>query len=461
MNRRRFGHTVASSTLAFSFQIVPSRVFGANQRLALGAIGTSGKGATDIAESAKAGFEVVALTDVADVRKNPELPGKAAALSASREAHPDARFFTDYREMLHDLGDKLDAITVSTPDHHHFHAAYAAMQAGKHVYCQKPLTHGIWEARTLAALAREKGVKTQMGNQGQANDSSRRCAELLRAGIVGPIKEVHVWTDRPTWPQGFDRPPDPQPVPAWLDWEQWIGPAPFVDYHPKIAPFNWRGWWDYGTGALGDIACHYMAMIDSAIHPGPPLSVQAEAEGGTDVSPPVVSTVTYEFSKGLKYIWYDGQKGARFVRDTWSLQKGEFNRPGNEILNGIDYRKYDMAVIGDRATFYFSYARPADWIVLPTGRIDGFAWPAPTLPRAREQNPYAEWQDAILGKIPEAESHFGHSGPFTEMVLLGVLAQRFPGQKLEWDHTQMQVKGRPELQKYIRRPYRPGWEVPI
>ena len=459
MNRRHFGRSVASSALAFQFQVVPSRVFGANGRIALGGIGTGGKGATDIAESAKAGFEIVALTDVADVRRNPEMTGKISALRTTRDAHPDARFYTDYREMLYDLGDKVDAVTVSTPDHHHFHAAHAAMGAVKHVYCQKPLTHGIWEARTLSRLAREQGVKTQMGNQGQANDGSRRCAEILRAGAIGSIREVHVWTDRPTWPQGFDRSPEPQPVPAWLDWEQWIGPAPFVDYHPKIAPFNWRGWWDYGTGALGDIACHYLAMVYTATNPGPPLRVQAVAEGGTALSPPIASTVTYEFANGLKYIWYDGQKGARFLRDSWSLQKGEFNRPGNDILNGLDHTRYDTAVVGEAGILYFSYFRTSDWVVIPSGRLDGFGWPAPSSPRAREQNPYAEWQDAILGKIDQAESHFGHSGPFTEMVLLGVLAQRFPGEQLEWDDAQMSVKGRPELQNYIQRAYRKGWDL--
>jgi predicted dehydrogenase len=459
MNRRHFGRAAAATASAFAFQVVPSRVFGANERVALGAIGTSGKGATDVAESAKVGFEIVALTDVADIRKNPEKKGNIGALATTRDAHPDAKFYLDYREMLHDLGDKVDAVTVSIPDHHHFHAARAALLAGKHVYCQKPLTHGIWEARTLAALAREKGVKTQMGNQGQAQDASRRCAEIIRAGAVGSIKEVHVWTDRPTWPQGFDAPPDPQPVPDWLDWEQWIGPAPFVEYHPKIAPFNWRGWWDYGTGALGDIACHYLAMVSTAIQPGPPRSVQAVATGGTELSPPITSTVTYEFANGLKYIWYDGQKGARFVRDTWSLVPGEFNRPGNEILHGLDHKRYDVAVVGETGILLFSYARPGEWVVVPSARLDGFAWPTPSLPRAREQNSYAEWQDAITGQIAEAESHFGNSGPFTEMILLGCLAQRFPGEKLEWDHDALEVKGRPELRKFIQREYRKGWEV--
>ena len=158
------------------------------------------------------------------------------------------------------MGDKVDAVTVSTPDHHHFHASVMAMQAGKHVYCQKPLTHGIWEARMMAQIASQTGVKTQMGNQAHANDHMRRCVELIRAGIIGKVKEIHAWTNRPIWPQGFHSPPAKEAVPAAIDWNQWIGPAPWVDYSHLIAPFSWRGWWDYGTGALGDMACHIMDM---------------------------------------------------------------------------------------------------------------------------------------------------------------------------------------------------------
>ncbi|MEM7012716.1 MAG: hypothetical protein AAF585_14665, partial [Verrucomicrobiota bacterium] len=162
-----------------------------------------------------------------------------------------------------------------------------------------------------------------------------------------------------------------------------------------------------------------------------------------------------------KYVWYDGQNGAKFIRDQWRLQPGEFNRPGNEILHGLDYKKYDTAVIGEHGTLFFGYFHTRDWIVIPSGKLDGFDWPEQTIPRARGQNPYAEWQDAIHGKIDQAEAHFGHSGPFTEMVLLGCLAQRVPGEKLEWDNQQLQVKGRPDLEKYIKRPYRKGWEIDV
>lgn len=459
--RRAFAKTAAAaSASAFGFQFVPSRVWGANERVTLGGIGIGGKGAVDIAASAKAGFQVVALVDVVDTRQAPESASDFSSLEKTRTAHPDARFYANYREMLADMGDRVDAVTVSTPDHHHFHAAAAAMRAGKHVYCQKPLSHGIWEARRLAQIAAETGVKTQMGNQGQAADAMRRVMEVIRAGAIGRVTEVHTWTDRPIWPQGFDSPPEPDPVPVWLDWEQWIGPAPFIPFSSKIHPFNWRGWYDYGCGALGDMACHYMALAFGAIDFGPPTSVVAQAEGGTEISPPIASTVTYEFATpGVRYVWYDGQRGAKFEREGWKLGRGDFNRPGEKILQGLNYRKYDNAFVGEKGILFFGYFQMDKWVVIPSSALDGFAWPAPSLPRAREGSPYVEWLDAIQGRIGQAEAHFGKSGPFTEAVLLGVLAQRFPGQKLEWDPANLAVKGRPELQKFIRRDYRPGWEI--
>lgn len=461
--RRNFAKTAAAaSASAFGFQFVPSRVWGANERVTLGGIGTGGKGAVDVAESAKAGFQVVALVDVTDPKRAPESTAGLEYWAKTRNAHPDAKFYQDYREMLADMGNRVDAVTVSTPDHHHFHAAAAAMRAGKHVYCQKPLTHSIWEARQLAKIAAETKVKTQMGNQGQAADAMRRVMEVIRAGAIGKVKEVHTWTDRPIWPQGFATMPDPEPVPAWLDWEQWIGPAPFTPYSSKIHPFNWRGYYDFGCGALGDMACHYMALAFGAIDFGPPTSVSAKAEGGTEISPPITSTVTYEFAgPGVKYVWYDGMQGAQFDRKEWKLTRGDFNRPGEKILQGLNYRKFDNAIVGDRGILYFGYFQMDKWVVIPSSALDGFAWPAQTLPRAREGNPYAEWLDSIRGKIAQSESHFGKSGPFTEAVLLGVIAQRFPGQKLEWDSANLAIKGRPDLQRFIRTEYRKGWEVAV
>ncbi len=474
ISRRGFQKSASLATAsAFGFQFVPSHVWGANERPALAGIGTGGKGESDINSSANAGFQIVGLVDVVDAKRIPEVTDKMPrmrGLLSLRDKHPDAKFYSDWREMLADLGDKVDAVTISTPDHHHAHAAVAAMKAGKHVYCQKPLTHGIWEARMLAKLAADTGVKTQMGNQAHANDHLRRCVELIRAGIIGPVKEVHAWTNRPIWPQGFQAPPPAEPVPEWLDWEQWVGPAPHVEYSSKIAPFAWRGWWHYGTGALGDMACHIMDMSWWALELGSPVAVSGKQQGGSEFSAPINSSLVYEFApnrhsvpSGVKYHWYDGQIGAEFLADKWSLKPGEFNRP-SEILAGFDHTEskgFGSVVIGEKGSLFFNRSKDT-WIVSPSKALDGFtAWPAPSLPRARNQNPHDEWFDAVTGKIPQAESHFGLSGPFTEMVLLGCVAQRVPDTRLEWDAENLEIKGRPELKPLIRRDYRPGWELDV
>ncbi|MFT5466125.1 MAG: putative dehydrogenase [Verrucomicrobiales bacterium] len=461
LSRRSFARnaTAAAGAAAFGFQVVPSRVFGANERPAVAGIGSGGKGVADIGGSAKAGCEIVGLVDVVDIERMGEVAGRFSGLKKTREAHPDAKFYTDYHDMLADLGDKVDGVTVSTPDHHHFHASIAAMKAGKAVYCQKPLTHGIWEARMLTELAAKTGVATQMGNQAHANDHLRRVSELIRAGIIGKIKEIHAWTNRPIWPQGFDAPPPAEEAPKWLDWEQWIGPAPFVEYSSKIAPFAWRGWWDYGTGAMGDMACHIMNMPVWAAELGAPTAVSAKQEGATALSPPINSTVTYEFGKeDVKFVWYDGQKGAKFEREGWKFHKGDYNRPDDKILEGVDYNRYESVIIGEKGKLFF--ARKSDtWFVKPTNVVEGFEWPAQTIPRTR--GAYDEWVDAIKGVIRRAESGFHSSGPFTETVLIGTLAQRVPDTRLEWDAEKMEVKGKPELKKYIQREYRSGWEVDL
>ncbi len=461
--RRRFVKTAAAS--AFGFQFVPSHVWGANSRIQLGGIGTGGKGKADISGAVAAGMHPTAIVDIVDVEKlgsgkvdSGSIRSRMKSISEARSRYPDAKFYTDYREMIADMGDKIDAVTVSTPDHHHFHASMLAMKAGKHVYCQKPLTHSIWESRTLTALAAETGVKTQMGNQAHANDHMRRAVELIRAGILGEVKEIHTWTNRPIWPQGFETAPEPDPVPAGIDWEQWIGPAPWVDYSAKIVPFAWRGWWDYGTGALGDMACHIMDMPYWALDLGAPATIKATESGGTDISAPINSNIVYDFAdKDVKLHWYDGQIGAEFQRDGWRFIPGEFNRPPESILEGVDYRKYGSVVVGERGKMYF--ARKSDWFVKPAHLFDGFVSPEMTVPRARDEDNYKEWADAIEGKVERGQSDFAHSGPFTETVLLGCLAQRNPGETLNWDAESMSVKGRPDLDKLIRRDYRAGWEL--
>ena len=476
VSRRSFHKAAASSFgAAAGFYFFPALAQKKLEKPTLAAIGAGGKGQADIAGAERAGFEIVSLVDVVDINRlgSPGIDKKAASrlkrLSAVREKYADASFYLDYRQMLADLGDKIDAVTVSTPDHHHFHASAMAMLAGKHVYCQKPLTHGIWEARMLNQLANRTGVKTQMGNQAHANDHMRRCVELVRAGIVGKVKEIHAWTNRPIWPQGFAKPPQKEPVPEGIDWEQWCGPAPFVEYSSRIAPFSWRGWWDYGTGALGDMACHIMDMGYWAMDAKAPKSVKAKQSGATDLSPPINSVLTWDFgptayssADGFQFHWYDGYVDAKFDRESWQLVKNgnEYNHPSEEVLGDVDFSKYGSVIIGDAGKLFFNRGKN-NWVLETGESIDGFDWPDPTLPRATGQDNYQEWRDAIDGKIEQGASHFGHAGPMTETILLGVLAQRNPDQKLVWNADKMEIKGRGDLGKLVRRDYRDGWASPI
>lgn len=473
VTRRAFHKKVGGAFGALSgFYFLPALAEKKLEKPTIAGIGIGGKGASDLAGAKNAGFEVVALVDTFDTTKFSSDDRRVKRIDDSRKLYQDASFYLDYREMLHEMGDKVDAVTVSTPDHHHYHASALAMQAGKHVYCQKPLTHGIWEARSLADLTQKTGVKTQMGNQAHAKDHMRRCVELIRAGVIGKVREIHAWTNRPIWPQGFASPPKAEKIPTGVDWEQWIGPAQWVDYSPKIAPFAWRGWWEFGTGALGDMACHIMDMGYWAMQPGTghylaPTSVVAKQQGATDFSPPINSIITWNFdespyatSKGFKFHWYDGYVNANFNRESWQLEKesDEYNHPNSEILDGMSFKDFGSVIIGEEGKLFFNRAKK-NWVLKTSNKIDEFQWPDPSIARAREEDSYKEWMDAIEGKIDQSESNFNLAGPMTETILLGVLAQRQPNEKLNWDPQALEVRDRPELSKWIRREYREGWTL--
>jgi len=470
VSRRRFTKaTAAAFGAAAGFHFCPSFAKNRVEKPTLAGIGSGGKGRSDIEQAKKAGFEVIALVDVIDAKKLEKIEGRLRSMADTRNEYPDAEFFTDYREMLSQLGDKVDAVTVSTPDHHHFHASVLAMQQGKHVYCQKPLTHGIWEARMMNQIAAQSGVKTQMGNQAHANDHMRRCVELIRGGVVGKVKEIHAWTNRPIWPQGFRLPPAKTPVPSGIDWDQWVGPAPWVDYSPLIAPFSWRGWWDYGTGALGDMACHIMDLGYWSMNPGAPHSVIAQQQGATDLSPPINSIITWDFgpsqysaADGFAFKWHDGYVDAEFDRDRWQLKKksDEYNHPGEDILEGMDFQEFGSVIIGTEGKLFFNRSKN-NWQLKPTQDPSVIASIPESVPRAPGQNNYQEWMAAIEGKIEQGESNFSLAGPMTETILLGVLAQRIPGTTLHWDAEKMEVKDRPELKKWIQRDYRDGWQLRV
>jgi len=472
-SRRQFVKGLAATAAAFNFQVVPSRVFGANSRITLAGIGTSGKGASDISGSADAGFQITHLCDIVNVEKYPNLGGSWAK---TRTAYPDAKFFEDWREMLETEGDKIDAVTVSTPDHVHAFAAAAAMKKGCAVYCQKPLTHGIWEARFLTELAEKTKVVTQMGNQAQANNHMRRVVELVQAGLIGDIVEVHAWTNRPIWPQGIPAWPQKEEVPSHINWDLWIGPAPFHDYSPQIHPFKWRGDWDFGNGNNGDMACHIMNMSMWALDFAAPVSVSAVSADGrgaqSELSPPTWSTIEYQFKgkngKPIKYMWYDGYKDAVFNPDKWALESKidggkirEPNTPPADILEGMDSTEgkgYDSLIVGSNGKIWFNRSKDT-WFVKPGHLMDGFAYPAASLPRARGENPHNEFYDAIQAGDPSLpQSKFAQSGPFTEMVLLGNLAVRL-NKKVEWDSKTLSSPNCPEAAKLVKRDYREGWKL--
>ncbi len=476
LNRRKFIRGAAAAATAFGFQVVPSRVFGANDRLVLAGIGTGGKGASDIEGSFGAGFEIGVLCDVVNAEKYPNLDGRAKAIGGTRKKFPNARFYEDWREMLEAEKGKVDAVTVSTPDHVHAFASIAAMRAGMSVYCQKPLTHGIWEARAMTKVASQTGVVTQMGNQAHAGQHMRRMVELVRSGIIGDVTEVHCWTNRPIWPQGMAAFPAGEEAPKHINWDLWLGPAPQHDYNEKIMPFNWRGYWDFGTGALGDMACHVMDMAYWSLELGSPTSVSAEHGGATEVSPPVWATITYEFPARdkrppVKFVWYDGNMDAVFDEKTWKLVSKdnpnsppkEPNQPPKDITEGqpIDEGKgYGTIMIGSRGKLW--YQRDKDnWMVKPSSILDGAKYVEPFIPRARGHNPHNEFYDAVKAGDPKmALSGIHQSGPFTEMVLLGNLAIRV-GKKIEWDAANLKCPNAPEADQFIKRQYRSGWDLKV
>ena len=474
--RRNFVKGIGVSAAALNFQVVPSRVFGANDKITLAGIGTSGKGASDISGSAGAGFEITHLCDIVDSSKYPNERGGSYA--RIRSTYPNAKFFQDWREMIEQEGDKIDAVTVSTPDHVHAHAAIAAMKKNCAVYCQKPLTHGIWEARQMTEVAAKTGVVTQMGNQAHAQDHMRRVVELVRGGLIGEVREIHAWTNRPIWPQAMPKWPEPDPVPKHIDWDLWIGPAPFHEYSKQIAPFKWRGYWDFGTGALGDMACHIMDCAYWAADLGSPDSVSAiSADGGgkqTDLAPPTWATITYQFpgknkKNPVKFVWYDGYKDAIFSEEKWNLVSKidggkirERNLPPEDILEGQKFEGkdgYGSIIIGSEGKLFFNRGTN-NWFVKPGHAFDG-AHIEKSLLRAPDQDPHKEFYDAIANGKPEnALSGFHHSGSFTEMVLLGNLAVRL-NKKVEWDGANLTSPNCPEAAKLIKRDYRDGWELKV
>ena len=426
ITRRRFLYSSAVATAAVFAAPAFLRGKSLNEKLNLGLIGVGNKGAENL--KGVSNENIVALCDIDE-----------NFLNAAAQKVPGAKKYRDFRNMLEQRD--IDAVVVTIPDHNHAIAAMAALKLDKHVYCEKPLTHDLYEARQLALAARERKVATQMGNGGHASDSLRSAVEWIQAGVIGPVGEVHAWSDRPIWPQGITRPIDTPPVPASLDWDLWIGTAPMRPYHKAYHPFNWRGWWDFGTGALGDMGCHIIDPAFWALDLGSPESVETESSPVNDETAPSWSTVHYQFpARGalppVKLTWHDGGK-----------------LPPRELLD-LDadekFPKNGSLFVGRKGRLLLMQGKSE---LLPENQWRDFQPPPKTIPRSAGH--YAEWIAACKGG-PAAFSNFNYAGPLTEMVLLGNLALRV-GKKIEWDGRNLKARNAPEADRYIRREYRGGW----
>jgi len=454
VSRREFVGGALAATAAFT--VIPRHVLGSpantppSEKLNIAGIGVGGQGAGVL--NALSSENIVALCDVDR--------GHAAD---TFKKYPNSTRYSDFRKMLEKEDKKIDAVVVATPDHTHAAATMMAIKMGKHVYCEKPLTYSVFEARKVTEAARQARVATQMGNQGHSGEGIRLICEWIWDGAIGPVRQAHVWTTHAVWPQGMDRPKETPPVPDTLDWDLWLGPAPYRPYHPAYLPTLWRGWWDFGTGALGDMGCHNYDPVFLALKLGYPTSIEASCsifvptvtwdKPFNTESYPQASIVRYEFPAregmpAVEVIWYDG--GLMPPRPK-ELEPGR--RLGDK-LGGV-------IIIGEKGTLICgSYG--SDPRLIPEPRMRDYQRPAKSIPRSTGHQ--QEWIDACKGGKP-AGSNFEYAGLLTEVVLLGNIAVRMSlqlqekGVKLSYDPASMKITNLPQANEYLHRTYREGWTL--
>ncbi|HXS69667.1 MAG TPA: Gfo/Idh/MocA family oxidoreductase [Candidatus Polarisedimenticolia bacterium] len=468
--RREFLKTTALAAGAITFGM-PAVVRGQNlnSKVSIAGIGITGKGRSDL--DACSGENIVALCDV-DRKRSQELIAK----------YPNAKFYADFRKMFDAIGKSIDAVNIATPDHTHALIASHAIRLGKHVYCQKPLTQTIYEARLLRDLAREHKVVTQMGNQGSAADGLRRAVEVIQAGVIGHAREVHVWTNRPIWPQGCPRPAGSDPVPADFDWDLWLGPAPARPFKKDTYhPFVWRGWVDFGTGALGDMACHTVNMPFRALQLGYPGTIEAECSDMNGETYPLSSKIRFDFPMRFSakndvipassLWWYDGGK----PKADNPYRHDESCKPAKEITADVEAFRGEVPrsgclIIGAKGQIFSPDDYGTEFFIKLTGE-DKFRFyknhpAAEAVPQSIPRNPsksgdgqHSEWITAIKDTKPETcYSRFEIAASLTEIMLLGCVALR-AGKKIEWDGPNMRATNAPEAKHFIKRHNRSGWSI--
>jgi predicted dehydrogenase len=449
LSRRDF---LGAAAAVGAFTLVPRHVLGGagntppSEKLNIAGVGIGGMGQNNVAQCAKAGENIVALCDV---------DSKYAA--AVFKKYPDARVWTDFRKML-DEQKGIDAVVVATPDHLHAVVAMAAMQRGKHVYVQKPLTRTVWEARMLTEAARKYKVQTQMGNQGHSSEEVRLVCEWIQDGAIGDVREVHCWTNRPVWPQGIDRPKDTPPVPETLDWDLWVGPSPMRPYNPIYLPFNWRAWIDFGAGALGDMGCHVMDAAFWSLKLKYPVSVEAShswevkemwTRFDNKETYPSAEVVHYQFpARGnmppVKLHWYDG---------------GILPARPDDLEPGRKIPESGTIFVGDKGKLMCgTYSENPR--IFPESKMKEYKRPAKTMRRVEggPEGHERDWINACKGG-PAASSNFDYSGPFTETVVMGNLAVLNPDKVLEWDGENMRMTNDEAANSFVRPKFREGWSL--
>jgi predicted dehydrogenase len=470
-SRRKFIRN--SAVAGAGFFIVPRHVVGRgfiapSDKLRIAGIGAGGKGQSDLAEFAKSpNVNIVALCDVDDRQA-----------VKSRTSFPKANYYKDFREMLEKEKNNIDACSISTPDHTHAVATIAAMQLGKHVYTQKPLTHDIYEARMLTEAAKKYKVVTQMGNQGGSGNGVRSGKEIIDAGLIGDVHTAHAWTNRPVWPQGIPTPTGQFEIPKELDWDLWLGTAKKIDYNPAYLPFNWRGWWAYGTGALGDMACHIMDPIYRILPILYPDSVECsiatvwskmwDDSQNPDACPP--SSIIY-----LNYPRTDGKGN---IKVSWH-DGGLLPQRPDELLPEEMFGNWDGGVllVGTKGKLLLD-CYGANPRLLPTKLMKETNLPAETIKRVPEGH-YLQWVNACMAGYGNAKtsSSFEYAGPFTESILIGNLAIRsflmqnpngkgwndkwLGRKKLLWDAKNMKITNFDEANQFVKREYRQGWTLGV
>ena len=428
-NRREFLRHAAATGLALTTTgywtgTAQAQSSSPSEKLNVAIIGAGNRGKANL--DGVSGENIVAICDVDDV----------TAAQAYKE-YPKARKYRDFRKMLDEAND-IDAVVISTADHTHAVSTVAAMRLGKHVYCEKPLTHTVYEARVVAQVAKEQKVATQMGTQIHAGDNYRRVVELIQAGAVGPVREVHVYVGR-SW-SGGDRPAETPPVPSTLSWDLWLGPASERPYHPDYVPKNWRRWWDFGGGTLADMGCHHQDLAFWALGLRHPLTVEASGPPPHKETTPAQLTVKYEYpARGeqppVTLTWYDGDKGPAFLAE-----------------KGLNNWGAGVVFIGEQGMLQSDYGRHQ---LFPKDKFADYKRPEPSIPKSVGH--HQEWINACKTGS-RTTCNFDYAGALTEAVLLGNVAYRL-GKRLEWDATNLVATNAPEADPLLRKEYRQGWSL--